>query len=55
MKKLRIATAILVACNVHADSSSINTGAAMSLGPSSSSSSLSSASYNPAMNALIVS
>jgi len=55
MKKLIIATAILVACNVHADSSSINTGAAMSLGPSSSSSSLSSASYNPAMNALILS
>lgn len=55
MKKLIIASAILMAFNVNADSSSINTGSSMTLGPSSSSASLSSASYNPAMNALIIS
>lgn len=54
MKKLIIATAILVACNANADSSTINTGSAMTLGPSSSSASLSSASYNPAMNSLLL-
>jgi len=54
MKKLMIATSILLACNAQADSSTINTGSAMSLGPSSSSASLSSAAYNPAMNALII-
>lgn len=54
MKKLIIASAILLACNANADSSTINTGSAMTLGPSSTSSSLSSASYNPAMNALLL-
>jgi len=54
MKKLIIATSILMAFNVNADSSTINTGSAMTLGPSSSSASLSSASYNPAMNALVI-
>lgn len=54
MKKLIVATAILMACNANADSSTVNTGSAMTLGPSSSSSSLSSASYNPAMNSLVI-
>lgn len=54
MKKLLLAASIIAACNAHADSSTVNTGSAMTLGPSSNKYSLSSASYNPAMNSLVV-
>lgn len=54
MKKLIIASSVLMACNAYAGSS-VYTGSAMTLGPSSSSASLSSASYNPAMNSLVIS
>ncbi len=54
MKKLFVATSTMIACNAYADSSTVNTGSAMSLGPSSNSYSLSSASFNPAMNSLVI-
>jgi hypothetical protein len=54
MKKLLIAASIMIACNTYADSSTVNTGSAMSLGPSSNVYSLSSASFNPAMNPLVI-
>jgi len=54
MKKLLLVTSILMACNTYADSSTVNTGSAMTLGPSSSSFSLASAAFNPAMNALVI-
>lgn len=54
MKRLLVATSIMVACNTYADSSTVNTGSAMTLGPSSSPYSLSAASFNPAMNSLVL-
>ncbi|MGJ8694411.1 MAG: conjugal transfer protein TraF [Thalassotalea sp.] len=54
MKKLFLAASIIAASTAHADSSSVNTGSAMTLGPSSSLYSLSSASFNPAMNSLVI-
>lgn len=54
MKKLLLAASIIAAFNAHADSSTVNTGSAMTLGPSSNKYSLSSASFNPAMSSLLI-
>ncbi len=55
MNKIVIATACSVmACNTYAFNGTVNNGSAMTLGPSSLSASLSSATFNPGMNSLVI-
>ena len=55
MKKLLIATSILISCQAWANNSTVNPGASMTMGPSSSSHYITSGAFNPAMGSLLVS